>query len=66
VIRVSAETEAQELTAENGVQAKIDWRTPDEEDPLKQAEAIEQLANIAASGIMLAVRIKKLTAAIGP
>ena len=51
VVRVSAEAEARKLTAETGVQVKIDWRTPTEEDPQKQAEAIEQLVNIGASGI---------------
>ena len=49
VVKVSAEAEARKLTAEKGVQVKIDWRTPTEEDPQKQAEAIEQLVNIGAS-----------------
>lgn len=51
VVRVSAEAEAKKLTAEKGVEVKIDWRTPNEEDPQKQAQAIEQLVNAGASGI---------------
>jgi ribose transport system substrate-binding protein len=65
VVRVSAEAEARKLTAEKGVQVKIDWRTPTEEDPQKQAEAIEQLVNIGASGIVVSCSdANKLTPAI--
>jgi ribose transport system substrate-binding protein len=65
VVRVSAEAEARRLTAEKGVQVKIDWRTPTEEDPQKQAEAIEQLVNIGASGIAVSCSdANKLTPAI--
>jgi ribose transport system substrate-binding protein len=62
---VSAEAEARKLTAEKGVQVKIDWRTPTEEDPQKEAEAIEQLVNIGASGIAVSCSdANKLTPAI--
>jgi ribose transport system substrate-binding protein len=65
VVRVSSEAEAKKLTAEKGVQVKIDWRTPDEEDPQKQAEAIEQLVNAGASGIAVSCSDpNKLTPAI--
>jgi ribose transport system substrate-binding protein len=65
VVRVSAEAEAKRLTAEKGVPVKIDWRTPNEEDPQKQAEAIEQLVNAGASGIVVSCSdAKKLTPAI--
>ena len=65
VVRVSAEAEARKLTAEKGVQVKIDWRTPTEEDPQKQAEVIEQLVNIGASGIAVSCSdANKLTPAI--
>ena len=44
---------------------KIDWRTPNEEDPQKQAEAIEQLVNAGASGIVVSCSdANKLTPAI--
>src|SRR5260221_4823048 len=65
VVRVSAEAEAKRLTAEKGVPVKIDWRTPNEEDAQKQAEAIEQLVNAGASGIVISCSdAKKLTPAI--
>ena len=53
VVRVSAEAEAKKLSAEKAEPVKIDWRTPNEEDPQKQADAIEQLVNVGASGIMV-------------
>lgn len=65
VVKVSAEAEAKKLTAEKGVAVTIDWRTPNEEDPQKQADAIEQLVNVGASGIMVSCSdAKKLTPAI--
>src|ERR1700733_4608289 len=65
VVRVSAEAEAKKLTAEKGVPVKIDWRTPDEENAQKQAEAIEQLVNAGASGIAVScLDANKLTPAI--
>jgi ribose transport system substrate-binding protein len=65
VVRVSAEAQAKKLTAEKGVAVKIDWRTPNEEDPQKQAQAIEQLVNAGASGIAVSCSDpNKLTPAI--
>jgi ribose transport system substrate-binding protein len=49
--KTGAEDEAAKLSKENGVTIKIDWRTPNEEDPQKQADALEQLVNAGASGI---------------
>ena len=37
--KTGAEDEAKKLS-QNGVTVKIDWRTPNEEDPQKQADAI--------------------------
>lgn len=37
--------------AARGVEVTIDWRTPNEEDAQKQADAIEQLANARVDGI---------------
>ncbi len=42
---------AQELGPRHGVEVEIDWQTPPDEDPQKQAEAIEQLARSGARGI---------------
>jgi ribose transport system substrate-binding protein len=65
VVRVTAEAEAKRLTAEKGVEIKVDWRTPNEEDAQKQAEAIEQLVNAGVSGIAISCSdAKKLTPAI--
>ena len=65
VVRITAEAEAKKLTAEKGIQIKIDWRTPDQEDSQKQAEAIEQLVNSGASGIAVSCSdANKLTPAI--
>src|ERR1700759_365388 len=65
VVRLSAEAEAKKLSAEKGVEVKIDWRTPTEEDPQKEAEAIEQLVNTGASGIAVSCSdANKLTPAI--
>ncbi len=51
VARVGAEDAARELSARHGVKIRIDWRTPNEEDAQKQAEAIEQLVLSGADGI---------------
>jgi ribose transport system substrate-binding protein len=60
-----AHDEAAKLSKEKGVQIKIDWRTPNEEDPQKQAEAIEELVNAGASGIAVSCSdANKLTDAI--
>jgi ribose transport system substrate-binding protein len=65
VVKVSAEAEAKKLTAQTGVQINIDWRTPDQEDPQKQADAIEALVNAGASGIAVSCSdTEKLTPAI--
>src|SRR5215510_9951013 len=49
--RVGAEAAAKELGAKHGIQIKIDWRTPNDEDAQKQAEAVEQLVLTGANGI---------------
>src|SRR5918995_1625217 len=49
--RVGAEAAAKELGQKHGINIKIDWRTPNEEDAQKQAEAIEQLVLNGAHGI---------------
>jgi len=49
--RVGAENAAKELGAKYGVTIKIDWRTPNDEDSQKQADAIEQLVLSGADGI---------------
>ncbi len=53
VARVGAEDAARELSAKHGVAIKIDWRTPNEEDAQKQAEAIEQLVLAGADGVAI-------------
>ncbi|HVY71205.1 MAG TPA: substrate-binding domain-containing protein [Verrucomicrobiae bacterium] len=63
--RVGAEQAAKDLSAKHGVAVKIDWRTPNEEDAQKQAEAIEQLVNAGANGIAVSCSdANKLTDAI--
>ena len=63
--RVGALEAAKELGAKYGVQIKIDWRTPNEEDAQKQAEAIEQLVLAGADGIAVSCSdANKLTDAI--
>src|SRR5262245_38095481 len=42
---------ARELGPQRGVEVVIDWQTPPEEDPQKQAQAIEQLARAGVQGI---------------
>ena len=49
--RVGATDAAKELGAKHGIDIRIDWRTPNEEDAQKQAEAIEQLVLSGADGI---------------
>ncbi len=51
--RVGAEDAAVELGKQHGVDIKIDWRTPNEEDAQKQANAIEELTNTGVSGIAI-------------
>src|SRR5713226_3413069 len=63
--RVGAEQAAKDLGARHGVTVKIDWRTPNEEDAQKQAEAIEQLVLAGADGIAVSCSdANKLTDAI--
>src|SRR5688572_28634136 len=63
--RVGAMDAAKELGAKHNVTIKIDWRTPNEEDAQKQAEAIEQLCLSGADGIAVSCSdANKLTDAI--
>lgn len=63
--RVGAEDAARELGAKYNLSIKIDWRTPNEEDSQKQAEAIEQLVLAGAEGIAVSCSdANKLTDAI--
>lgn len=63
--RVGANDAARDLGKKLGVTIKIDWRTPNEEDAQKQAEAIEQLAVNGADGIAVSCSdANKLTDAI--
>ncbi len=63
--RVGAEDAAKELSAKHNVKVKIDWRTPNEEDAQKQADAIEQLVLVGAEGIAVSCSdASKLTGAI--
>lgn len=65
VARVGAEAAARELGEKHGLQLRIDWRTPNEEDAQKQAEAIEQLVLAGVDGIAVSCSdANKLTAAI--
>src|SRR5260370_6781742 len=52
--RKGAEARAAELTKELGVHVKINWQTPNDEDPQKQAEFIEQLAGGGVDAITIA------------
>src|ERR1051325_10335746 len=63
--RVGGEAAARELGAKHGLAIKIDWRTPNEEDAQKQAEAIEQLVLAGADGVAVSCSdANKLTDAI--
>lgn len=63
--RVGAEDAAKEIGAKHNLSIKIDWRTPNEEDAQKQAEAIEQLVLAGAEGIAVSCSdANKLTDAI--
>jgi len=65
VARVGAEDAAKALSKKHGIAIKIDWRTPNEEDAQKQAEAIEQLVLAGAEGIAVSCSdANKLTDAI--
>jgi ribose transport system substrate-binding protein len=63
--RVGAEDAAKALSAKHKMNIRIDWRTPNEEDAQKQAEAIEQLVLAGAEGIAVSCSdANKLTDAI--
>jgi ribose transport system substrate-binding protein len=63
--RVGAEDAAKALSAKHHLNIKIDWRTPNEEDAQKQAEAIEQLVLAGAEGLAVSCSdANKLTDAI--
>src|SRR5437868_13610281 len=63
--RVGAMDAARELGAKHNVTIKVDWRTPNDEDAQKQAEAIEQLSLAGADGIAVSCSdANKLTDAI--
>jgi ribose transport system substrate-binding protein len=63
--RVGANDAAKALGTQHGLNIKIDWRTPNEEDAQKQAEAIEQLVLSGANGIAVSCSdANKLTDAI--
>lgn len=63
--RVGAEQAAKDLGQKHGITIKIDWRTPNEEDAQKQADAIEQLVLSGADGIAVSCSdANKLTDAI--
>ncbi len=63
--RSGAEQAAKDLGAKDGLTIKIDWRTPNDEDAQKQAEAIEQLVLAGADGIAVSCSdANKLTDAI--
>src|SRR5438132_3370585 len=63
--RVGANDAARDLGKKHGIEIKIDWRTPNEEDAQKQAEAIEQLVLAGADGVAVSCSdANKLTDAI--
>ena len=63
--RVGAEQAAKDLGAKHRIQIRIDWRTPNEEDAQKQAQAIEQLVLSGVDGIAVSCSdANKLTDAI--
>lgn len=63
--RVGAEDAARELGSKYNLSIRIDWRTPNEEDSQKQAEALEQLVLAGAEGIAVSCSdANKLTDAI--
>jgi len=63
--RTGAEDAGRDLTKELGVDVKIDWRTPNNEDAQKQAEFVEQFVSGGADGIVISCSdAKVLTASI--
>ena len=51
--RVGANDAARDLGKKYGVNIRIDWRTPNQEDSQRQAEIIEQLLLNGADGIII-------------
>ncbi len=63
--RVGAEQAARDLSKKYNINIRVDWRTPNEEDAQKQADAIEQLVLAGANGIAVSCSdANKLTDAI--
>lgn len=63
--RTGAEDAARELSAKYGIDVKINWRTPNDEDAQKQAQFLEQLVSSGANGITVSCTDAKiLTSAI--
>jgi len=63
--RTGAEQAAKDLGEKYHITIKIDWRTPNDEDAQKQAEAIEQLVLAGANGVAVSCSdANKLTDAI--
>lgn len=63
--RVGAQDAAKDLSKKLGMDIRIDWRTPNEEDAQKQVEAIEQLVLAGAEGLAVSCSdANKLTEAI--
>lgn len=63
--RVGAMDAAKDLGQKHGLNIKIDWRTPNDEDAQRQAEAIEQLVLSGVDGIAVSCSdANKLTDAI--
>lgn len=51
--RTGAEDAARELSAKMGIDLKVNWRTPNDEDAQKQAQFLEQLVSSGANGIAI-------------
>jgi ribose transport system substrate-binding protein len=51
--RTGAQDAARDLSAERGIDVKIEWRTPNTEDAQLQAQYLEQLASQGADGIAI-------------
>jgi ribose transport system substrate-binding protein len=65
IARIGAEDAARDLGAKLHLTIKIDWRTPNDEDAQKQADAIEQLVLAGADGIAVSCSdANKVTGAI--
>ncbi|MBX3386677.1 MAG: substrate-binding domain-containing protein [Phycisphaeraceae bacterium] len=58
--RTGAEDAAKELSRKHGVEIKINWRTPNNEDAQQQAQFVEQLASQGVDGIAISCSDGKL------